>query len=88
MCMYVINICYHILEQLSISFFANFLCKILTFSPILFKIYKKITVDKPGILCNNKIDPISYAYSARHGVRNERVRLKTDVPPSEERRKT
>lgn len=55
MCMYVINICYHIHEQLSISFFANFLCKILTFSPILSKIYKKITVDKLGILCNNKI---------------------------------
>ena len=55
MCMYVINICYHIHEQLSISFFANFLCKILTFSPILYKIYKKITVDKLGILCNNKI---------------------------------
>lgn len=53
MCMYVINICYHILEQLSISFFVNFLCKILTFSPILSEIYKKITVDKPGILCNN-----------------------------------
>lgn len=55
MCMYVINICYHILEQLSISFFVNFLCKILTFSPILSEIYKKITVDKPVILCNNKI---------------------------------
>ena len=53
MCMYVINICYHIHEQLSISFFANFLCKILTFSPLLSKIYKKITVDKPVILCNN-----------------------------------
>lgn len=41
MCMYVINICYHILEQLSIFFFANFLRKILTFSPILFKNYIK-----------------------------------------------
>lgn len=41
MCMYVINICYHILEQLSIFFFANFLCKILTFSPILYKNYIK-----------------------------------------------
>lgn len=86
--MYVINICYHILKQFVYIFFRQFFMQILTFSPILYKNYIKITVDKPGILCNNKIDPISYAYSARHGVRNDRVRLKTDVPPIEERRKT
>ena len=37
MCMYVINICYHILEQLSISFFANFVQKL----------YKKLLLTSP-----------------------------------------
>lgn len=48
----------------------------------------KIPVDNCIKICDNNINPISYTYSARHGVRNDRVRLKTDVPPIAERRKT
>lgn len=89
MCMYVINICYHILKQFVYIFFRQFFMQ----NPYIFanfvqKLYKKLLLTSPESYVTIKLNPISYAYSARHGVRNDRVRLKTDVPPIEERRKT